>query len=242
MPNDLIKTNRKLVELLSPERGYFGRVLTWGQRPTKYEFIGYELSEDFLPTLQNMSNAHRKNLMDIMNYFEIHVHPLRKLLDIREEEQLYKFYSELAWSHFMTVVMFGMLEMVVKGERGIQIDRKHQRMKDFLEENLPEETKKSIAERYSVEEISDYKGEIESFSDAVDHLWHQIRSGFIHDAGVESKGLEWYELTGIGTKDDPITTKSDVPIQEWLQITWQAILNSYGYTGSLELPKYKKKK
>jgi hypothetical protein len=242
MLNDLIKTNRKLVELLSPERGYFGRVPTYGQRPKKYEFIGYELSEDFLPTLQNMSESQRKNLIDIMNYFEIHAHPLRKLLDIKQEEQLYKFYSKLAWSHFMTVVMFGMLEMATKGERGVQLSRKHQRMKDFLEENLPEEIKESIVERYSVEEISDYEEEIESFSDVVDHLWHQIRSGFIHDAGVESKGLEWHELTGVGTKDDPITIKSDVPMQEWLQITWQAILNSYGYTGSLDLLKYKKEK
>ncbi len=82
-----------------------------------------------------------------------------------------------------------------------------------------------------------YKKEIKNFSDVIDHLWYQIRSGFIHDAGIESKGLEWGTLSGIGTKDDPITTKHDVPMEEWLQIIWQAILNSYGYKGLLQHPK-----
>ncbi|OGZ34109.1 MAG: hypothetical protein A3I88_03260 [Candidatus Portnoybacteria bacterium RIFCSPLOWO2_12_FULL_39_9] len=31
MSNDLVKINRKLLELLCPERGYFGRVFTWGK-------------------------------------------------------------------------------------------------------------------------------------------------------------------------------------------------------------------
>ena len=132
MPNDLVKIHQQLIELIGPERGYFGRVPTYGQRPTEYEFIGYELSEDFLSTLRNMSEIQRKNLVDIMNYFEIHAHPLRKLLDIKQEEGLYKFYSELAWSHFMTVVMFGMLEMAVKRERGVRVNRKGQRIKDFF--------------------------------------------------------------------------------------------------------------
>jgi len=234
--------NQKLLELISPERGYFGRVFTWGQRPTEYEFIGYELSEDFFPTLKNMSKAQRKNLIDIMNYFEIHAHPLRNLINIRQEHQLYKFYSEIAWSHFMTVVMFGMLEIAVKGRRGVELKNKGSKIKSFLEENLSKETKKSIVERYSIEEISDYKKEIKSFSDVINHLWHQIRCGFIHDAGIESKGLEYGTLIGMETKNDPIRTKNDVPMPEWLQVTWQAILNSYGYNGSLNLPEYKKEK
>ncbi|MBI5530233.1 MAG: hypothetical protein HY918_01905 [Candidatus Doudnabacteria bacterium] len=45
------KINRKLIEVLSPESGYFGRVHSWGQEQQKYIQIGYELSEEFLPTL-----------------------------------------------------------------------------------------------------------------------------------------------------------------------------------------------
>jgi len=66
-------------------------------------------------------------------------------------------------------------------------------------------------------------------------LWSQIRSGFIHDAGIEAIGLEWITIEGSGTKDNPIKLKQNVPIQEFLRMTWQAILNSYGYKGSLEL-------
>lgn len=46
----------------------------------------------------------------------------------------------------------------------------------------------------------------------------------------------------MGTEDDPIRTKTDVPMPEWLQLTWQAILNSYGYKGKLEHPKLNRAK
>jgi hypothetical protein len=59
----------------------------------------------------------------------------------------------------------------------------------------------------------------------------------VHDVGVESKGLDYGTLIGMGTEDDPIRSKTDVPMQEWLQITWQAILNSCGYKGVLEYTK-----
>ncbi len=240
MKNDLDATKEKLIEILSQEKGYFGRVRTWGQRPTEYEYIGYELTEDFLPTLQKISDEQRKNLVMIMYYFEMHVHPLRDLLETKQKNQLDKLYSEIAWSHFMTVVMFGMLEIAVKGERGVWLGEKGKKIKKFLQDNLSDKIKEDIAERYKVDKIFDYKKEVKSFSDVIDHMWSQIRSGFIHDAGIESKGLEWNTFEGIGTKENPITIRSDVPIQEWLQITWQAILNSYGYKGLLKLPKYKR--
>jgi len=240
MSNDLEKINRKLVEILSQEKGYFGRVFTWGQGPAEYEYIGYEFTEDFFSTLQKMSGDQRENLIRIINYFEIYALPLKNLLVTSEKEQLYRFNYETAWSHFMTVIMFGMLEIAVKGKRGYFLNKKREKIKNFLEINLPREIKVSIAERYSIEEIFEYKKKIQNFSDVVDHLWDQIRSGFIHDVGIESRGLEWHWPEGIGTKDSPITFKSDVPMQELLQITWQAILNSYGYKGVLKLPKIKK--
>jgi len=240
MSDDLNKINRILVETLSQEKGYFGRVFAWGNGPTEYKYIGYELSEDFLSTLQKMSNDQKENLVRIINYFNIYAVPLKNLLTTSEKEQLYRFNYETAWSHFMTVIMFGMLEIAVKGKRGYFLNRKREKIKNFLEINLPKEIKESIAERYHVEEIFKYKKKIENFSDVVDHLWDQIRSGFIHDVGIEARGLEWGWLEGIGTKENPITLKSDVPMQELLQITWQAILNSYSYKGILELPKLKK--
>jgi len=239
MSNDVVKINQVLIEILGPKRGYFGRVFTWGQRPTEFEYIGYELTEDFFPILQKMSEDQQKNLMMIMSYFEIHAYPLKNLLDTKQEGCPY---SEIAWSHFMIVIMFGMLEIAVKGKRGY-LSKKKQRIKQFLEANLPKKVKESISRRYSVEEIFKYGKKIQNFSDVIDHLWDQIRSGFIHDAGIEFKGLEWYKFgEEIGTKDDPTTIKSDVPMQELLQITWQAILSSYGYKGTLVLPKFKKDK
>lgn len=240
MQNNLVEINKKLIEIISQEKGCFGRIDTWGQRPTEYEYVGYELTEDFLPTLEKISDEQRKNLVVIVCYFEMHAGPLKSLLETKQKDQLDRFYSEIAWSHFMTVVMFGMLEIAVKGKRGISLDKKGKKIKKFLQDNLSHEIKESIAERYKVNKIFDYKKEIKSFSDAVDHVWFQIRSGFIHDAGIESRGLEWNTLDGIGTKENPLTIKSDVPMQEWLQITWQAILNSYGYKGLLKLPKYKR--
>lgn len=239
--SEIIKINQKLVEVLSQDKGYFGRVDTWGQRPTKYEYIGYELTEDFLPTLEKMSDEQQKNLTMIVTHFEIHAHPLKNILAAEEgEHTLYKFYSEISWSQFMTVVMFGILELAIKGKRKSWLNSKRQKIVKFLEDNLPIEVKNDIAKRYKVEEVFKYNKEIKTFSDVINHLWYEVRSGFIHDGGIESRGMEWSSLKGMGSQEDPITISQDVPMQELLQITWQAILNSFGYKGQLKLPKYKR--
>ncbi len=239
--NEIVKLNQKLVEVLSQESGYFGRVDTWGQRPTKYEYIGYELTEDFLPILEKLTDEQRKSLTMIVMHFEIHAQPLKYILKAEEgEHTLSKFYSEISWSQFMTVVMFGMLELVIKGKRKSRLDSKRKKIVKFLEDNLPTEVKNDIANRYKVEDVFKYEKEIKTFSDVINHLWYEVRSGFIHDGGIESRGMEWSSLKGMGSKEDPITISQDVPMQELLQITWQAILNSFGYKGQLKLPKYKR--
>ncbi len=239
MPNkNLQKINQILIDILGPEKGYFGRVYTWGQRQTKYEYIGYELSINFFPTLCNMDKNQRKNLIKIINYFEIHALPLKTLLEAGEKEKLCSFYYETSWSHFMTVIMFGMLEIVIKGEKN-RLKDKGKNIKQFLENNLSNEIKQKIAERYLKDRYFKKEIKYNTFSDVIDHMWFQIRSGFIHDGGVESKGLEWHTFCGMGTKDDPLTIKSDVPMQELLQLTWQAILNSFGYKGLIKLSEYK---
>jgi len=244
MEANLIKTNQKLVEVLGKEKGYFGRVNTYGQRPTKYEYIGYELTEDFMPILEKMSEEQRKNLVKIINYFEMHVNPLRKLLNTDGDSGLYDLYSEIAWSHFMTVVMFGMLEVAVKLTSCAKYDKKKyliklKSIKCFLETNLSQGIKDNISARYRVEKnLSTTK--INNFSDVIDHLWSEIRSGFIHEAGLQSKGLEPMVFgDGDGSESNPIRVESDVPMHEFLKITWQAILNSYGYKGLLKSPTLK---
>ncbi len=238
--NDLRKINDKLIELLSSEKGYFGRVISWGQVSSKYIPIGYILSEDFIPTLTTMTVEQRKLLIDVMNYFEIHARPLKALLNY-EEDYSYTWCAEIAWSHFATVIMFGMLELATKGGRGTRLKGdKGEQMKQFLENNLPQNKKDDIAQRYSVEDSFKSSAPIKTFSSVFDHLYEIIRCDFVHDIGLQSKGLEWNILSGAGTNKDPITFKKDVPMQEWLQITWQAILNSLGYKGVLELPSLKK--
>lgn len=244
MSEEILKINKIFIEVLSAEKGYFGRIDTWGQRPTKYEYIGYELSEDILPTLEKMSEETRKNFVRIVTYFEIHANPLKRLL-ISEGHDLYQFYADISWSHFMTIIMFGMLEMAVRFNkegkyRNGELINKGEAIKSFLERNLNSKIKDEIAKNYVTDAIFGYNKKIENFSDAVDHMWKQIRCEFIHKAGLESKGLEWTTLKGMGTKDQPITIAHDVPMQEWLKVTWQAILNSFGYEGILQLPKYKK--
>ena len=239
--------NKSLLNLLSKERGLFGRIYTWGQRPTVYEYIGYELTVDFIPTLKGMSAIQKKNLFEIMNYFEIHSWPLKAIFeDIKSQQGFYKAYSEIAWSHFMTVVMFGMLEVAVKITKSAEYDKrgflqKQKSIKSFLETYLPESIKEGVVKRYSIDKLFKSCNDTKSFSGVIDHLWHDIRSGFVHEAGIQFKGMEWYPMEGgIGTKEDPIKIGTDVPMQEWLQMTWQAILNSYGYKGLLEHPKYTK--
>lgn len=239
MIEDLKMLTRRLTEVLSQEKGYFGRISTWGQRPTEYEYIGYELSDDFLPTLETMTKDQQTNLMKIMNYFEIHAIPLKKLLEVKEKNSLDQFYSDICWSQFMTVIMFGMLEIAIKGKDTKRLNYKLKNIKKFLESNLSENRKNDVFKRYKIEKVFKYEKEVKNFSDIVDHLWDKIRSGFIHDGGIETKGMEWHTLEGMGTKENPIRVKSDVPMQEWLQITWEAILSSYGYNGKLVLPKYK---
>ena len=187
--------------------------------------------------LLSMTDEQRKNLVMIMTYFEIHARPLKNLLNAEKTEQLYKFYSEIAWSHFATVVVFGMLEVAVKGKRGLWLNKKGSKIKKFLEDNLPQEKKDDVVRRYSVEEMFKHT-KPKTFSEVVDHLWKHVRGGFVHDVGIESKGLEYNSLIGIGTKDEPIRIKQDVPMPEWLQLIWQAILNSYGYKGKLEHSKF----
>ena len=233
--------NKKLIEILSKEKGYFGCVYTWGQRPTEYEFIGYELTEDFLPVLETMSNDQVMNLKKIMIHFEIHAIALKELLIAKTKDKFNALYYEIAWSHFMIVIMFGMIEIAAKNKYGgVKMGEKKKKIKKFLEDNLSSDIKDKVSKDYKVDDVYNHNKEINKFSDVFDHLWHQIRSGFIHDASIESRGLEWGELTGMGTKDEPITFRKNIPVQDLLKITWQAILNSYGYKGLVELPKYKK--
>lgn len=245
MTYNLQEINNKLIDILSQEKGYFGKVYTWGQRSTDYEFVGYELDTDFFETLKNMSDEQVKNLVRIINYFEIHVGPLKKMLGDNKKETTLDFYSEWAWSHFMTVVMFGILEVAVKINPCVKYKDKNKKyiakcesIKLFLETYLPQDVRNSLTERYKTENGV----KLQSFAEVIKHLWNEIRSGFIHEASVYYKGLEWSTLKGVGSKEDPLTIETDVPVQELMQITWQAILNSYGYIGLLRLPKYKNSK
>ena len=239
---ELKNINSKLIDVLSEDKGYFGRINTWEQRLTKYEFIGYKLDTDFLTILDKMSPEQKKNLVKIINYFDIHAGSLKRMLVEDKKESLYDFYSEWAWSHFMTVVMFGMLEVAVKitdcvvwNNKKKRYINKHKSIKSFLETYLPQNIRNDLVKKYKTEDDIT----LNSFSEVVEHLWIEIRSGFIHDAGINYKGLEWTTFEGVGTKEDPITIGEDVPMQELMKITWLAILRSYGYQGSLELPKYK---
>lgn len=240
MSESVQKINEHLKNILSSEKGYFGRVSTWGQTANEYEPIGFVPTEDFEPMLSSMTDEQRKNLVMITTYFEIHAHPLKNLLNAEKSEPLYKLYSEIAWSHFATVVMFGMLEVAVKGQRGLWLQKKGEKIKKFLENNLPNETKDDVVRRYSTEDIFKHTKH-QTFGEVIDHLWKNVRGGFVHDVGLESKGLEYNSLVGIGTKEEPIRIKQDVPMPEWLQLTWQAILNFYGYKGKLENPKLERK-
>lgn len=232
---ELQKISQYLKSILGIEKGYFGRVhiLGWGQKADEYKDIGFLPTEDFVPLLKKLTEEQRKNLVRIATYFEIHLRPLKNLLNAADPEKLY---TEIAWSHFATVVMFGMLEVAVKGQKGLWLQNKGLKIGRFLEDNLPQETKDDVVRRYTTEDIFKHK-KASTFGEVLDHLWKHVRSGFIHDVGVEHKGLDYGTLIGIGTKDDPIRSRTDVPMQEWLQMTWQAILNSYGYTGKLEHPK-----
>lgn len=237
MQDDKQKTNQVLTEVIGLKNGYFGRIFNWSQETRPYSYIGFELTEDFSSTLNEMTEAQHDVLKRIIMYFEIHMRPLKNMLNASDNEhRAHRFYTEIAWSHFSTLIMFGMLEIAIKtNHRNLQ--NKGQKICAFLNENLPEETKQSITSRYSNRGTS-INERSQSFTAIVDHLWTEIRSGFVHEGSIHSIGLENIEFSrATGTKEDPIIVTSNVPMYEWLQATWQAILNSYGYKGELVHPK-----
>jgi hypothetical protein len=246
---DEVTIAKKLKELLSRESGLFGHQRTWGMKKEPYEFIGYELSEEFVPTLELMTDIQRKNLFSIMSYFEIHAKPLKEiLLAVQSKGKNFEIiFHETAWSHFMIIVMFGILEVAVKisplahrYENGYL--KKKKSIQDFLLAYIPITKQEDVVRRYYIEATLSSKKSVSSFSELIDHLWFEVRGEFVHDAGLQSKGLDWTAFGGgNGTKDDPIMVHTDVPVAELLQITWQAILKSYGYKGLL-IPQFIKVK
>jgi hypothetical protein len=237
MERDFNKINNSLVELLSWSNGYFGRIDTWGQRSEKYEYIGYKLTKDLIPTLEKMSEEQLGSLTKIMLYFEIHALPLKKILIPDSKNTYLQIYYDIAWSHFMTIVMFGMLEVAAKTSDCKINDQRGYFMKEksiicFLEKYLDDDSKRLIIERFTTEEPK-------TFSEIIDHFWRNVRSGFVHEANLDFVGLEWVTFTGgIGSKEDPIRMGRDVPIQDLFQIAWQSILCSYGYNGKVKIPSY----
>lgn len=246
MNYDLERIYPTLLNILSIQNGYFGRVPTMGQRPEPYSYIGFKLSESFKSSLQQMSEKQLKSLTSIMTFFEIHMHPLKNLLIASDNEHLlHQFSAMTAWSHFSTIVMFGMLEIAVKNECMAELNQhggvkyKGKEIYEFLEHNLSSEMKKGVTDRYA-NKGTRLEKRSESFKAIVDHLWEEIRSGFVHEGSIHSIGLEYTELNNAtGSLHDPTEITSNVPMQEWLQLTWQAILNSFGYKGQLLHPNIK---
>jgi hypothetical protein len=244
MPENLNTINKKLIEILSREKGYLGRYETFELKPNKYEFIGYELSESFVPILNNLEKKDVKKFTRMLTYFELHASPLKRVFNEQDSNSLDNFYSKVAWSHFITLIMFGLLEFAVKDtpwainkKNSVYLD-KIKSIKNFLDGNLSEEVKSGITRRYRTLDYIRFK----TFDEVITHMWGEIRSGFVHDIGIEYKDSQWESFSGSGTKEDPFVYTQDVPMQEFLQITWQAILNSFGYTGTIRHPKLEKEK
>lgn len=231
------KVNQSLLRVLSKENGYFGRVFTWGHGANDYEYIGYELTKDFYPVLEDMSSKEIDSLVKIINYFQIHAAPLKEMLPLERSSELPDIFAPTAWSHFMIIIMFGMLEVVAKqSEHKILKDNgymhKFKSVKAFLRDNLPTDVKKEIVKDYKTPDGS----QLDSFDDILWHLWQDLRSGFVHEAEIKSLGLEWTEIEGMGTENEPLEFNKNIPMQEWMRYTWLAILRNYGYEGRIELP------
>ncbi len=238
---NLVSVNAKLASLLGEEAGLLGKIYSWGYGTNeKYINVGVELSDDFYPILEAMDINQYSNFFKIVTYFEIHASPLSKFFIMDEDDFLDKFNSKIAWSHFMTLILFGMTEIACKRVYPDEISGKGdlkdkgKNIKKFLNEYLDEELKLDIAKRYKVDDKFSEGISIKKFDDVVDHLWSNIRCGFVHDATIESNSLESYSMSGLGSKDDPIKLATDVAVHEWVKIIWQAILKSHGYMGTLE--------
>lgn len=64
--DELQKINQCLKDILGQEKGYFGRVSTWGQTPNEYEQIGFVPTEDFTPMLSNITDEQREEVLFMM--------------------------------------------------------------------------------------------------------------------------------------------------------------------------------
>lgn len=228
--------NNKLKEVFAKSNGYFGRVYTWGQTETKYVSIGCAPDVDTLGFIQQLNEQEKKNLTRLLTYFEMHGKALKYMLGAETDNQLDNWFIETSWSHFATVIMFGLLEAAIKTveKKGALDDKlydKGNEIKNFLEKYISQEQKISIVEHYKSANVIPTK--LSNFSEVIDDMWNEHRSGFIHSVGVHAVPLEPHSVSGIGTKESPLSFPRQVAMYEWLILAWQAILNAYGYKGKL---------
>lgn len=224
--------------IFTPSSHFFGRTRAFWKAENKFEWVGCVPESGFYDFLGSLSDEEQMQLAKILTYFEIHMGPLRLLLENSEDE----IPEGLAWSHFATIIMFGMLEVAVKIiEKNAKFDSRlydtGKELYSFLDKYLENETKESIKRRYKKDQYASNPAPSESFQEVVQHLWAEIRCGFAHSVGIHSVGLEFGGLRLAGEKDGVpvITNWSNVPMSEWLVVTWKAILTSYGFNGRLAL-------
>lgn len=224
---DNLKLKERFIDIFSPSSHLFGRVRTHGRSENKFEWNGCAVDKYTFDFVDRLSPAERKDLAKILTYFEIHMRPLRLLLE--EDEIL----NEIAWSHFATLIMFGMLEVAVKvRQEGIssdsKLENKGRKIRDFLELHLPDSTKQALTQRYKTNIIRDKSVRKGNFKEVTQHLWEEVRSEFTHSAGIHWLGFEFGGLEQSNEKGGTVITFwQDVPIQEWLILTWQAIFHSF---------------
>jgi hypothetical protein len=236
------KINDKLNEIFAVSNGYFGTVDTWGLQAAKYVNIGCVPSLETLDCVKALNVKQLNDLMRMIVYFEMHMKPLKSMIDVQSENTLDKWHKQTAWSHFATVIMFGLIEVAVKTiELNKDIDEylneKGKNIYSFLNKYISEEQQADIVQRYKSKNTIFNRPNVTNFKGVVADLWDEFRSGFVHSAGVHSVPLEPTSITNGGqTKEgyQIMALHTEVPMYEWLIIAWQAILNSYGYKGKLK--------
>lgn len=230
------KIQKKIEELFDSSQGLFGRVDSWGQTQAKFVRIGCVFDTDLILFLNKLSELQQRSLTRMLTYFEGHMKPLKRMLDTHSESLLDRWFTETAWSHFSVVIMFGLLEAAVKtielkSDFDTKLYDKGNEIKKFLVKHISLEQQTEVVKNYKSKDPAPAK--FNNFSEVIDDMWNEYRSGFIHSVRVHAVPLESYSISGIGTKKDPLSFPRQVAMYEWLILTWQAILNAYGYKGKL---------
>jgi len=209
--------------------------------------------------VSGMSFLERESFSKLLAFFCFHMKPLSRL-NIKDDT-INDFFGPMVWSNFSLVVMMSVLEKYTKGRykrkeflelliENIPINSEEQlimlsaeqrktnpppsvlRFSELFSKNLEEKEIDRIIKNYMAEKQSSGEIKISSIEEVFKHLWEEVRSGFIHNVGLESIYNE-STIFKLSKKPGVITVSDNLSMSNFLFLSWKAIFRHLGYAGEM---------